>query len=122
MKNIQSNTRQAKRALRVSSRVLDRSDLPRLVVKRSNQHLHAQIIDRSGKVLAAASSLSLPAQPANSTNLSNKTNIAKELGVKLAELAKKAGLSAVVLDRGEYRFHGRIKALVESLNTNGLKI
>lgn len=122
MKNIQSNTRQAKRALRVTSRVLDRSDLPRLVVKRSNQHLHTQIIDRSGKVLAAASSLSLPAQPANSTNLPNKTNVAKELGVKLAEIAKKAGLSAAVLDRGEYRFHGRIKALVESLNKSGLKV
>lgn len=119
MKNTQSSTRQAKRALRVSSRILDRSDLPRLVVKRSNQHLHTQIIDRSGKVLAAASSTSLPA---NLTNKSNKTNIAKELGVKLAELAKKAGLSAAVLDRGEYRFHGRIKALVESLNKAGLKV
>ena len=124
MTNIQSNTRQAKRALRVSSRVLDRSDLPRLVVKRSNQHLHAQIIDRSGKVLAAASSMALShsSDASDKTPSSTKTNIATQLGVKLAELAKKAGLSAAVLDRGEYRFHGRIKALVESLNANGLKI
>lgn len=118
MKNIQSDTRQAKRALRVSSHVLDRSDLPRLVVKRSNQHLHTQIIDRSGKVLAAFSSVALPT---NSTNKTNKTNIAREVGVKLAEIAKKANLTAVVLDRGEYRFHGRIKALAESLNENGIK-
>ncbi len=124
MKNIQSNTRQAKRALRVSSRVLDRSDLPRLVVKRSNQHLHAQIIDPSGQVLAAASStaLSHSSDASDKTHSLTKTNIATQLGVKLAELAKKAGLSAVVLDRGEYRFHGRIKALVESLNKAGLKV
>lgn len=116
MKNIQSNTRQAKRALRVSSRVLDRSDLPRLVVKRSNQHLHTQIIDRSGKVLAAMSS------SRTRGSKTTKTESATELGVKLAEIAKKAGLTAVVLDRGEYRFHGRIKALVESLNKAGLKV
>ena len=122
MKNTQSNTRQLKRALRVSSRILDRSDLPRLIVKRSNQHLHTQIVDRSGKVLAAFSSLSLPAQPANSTNLSNKTNIATQVGVKLADLAKKSKVVAAVLDRGEYRFHGRVKALVESLNDSGIKI
>jgi len=116
MKNIQSNTRQAKRALRVSSRILDRSDLPRLLVKRSNQHLHTQIIDRSGKVLAAYSSTAL--KDAKMT----KTEIAREVGVKLADLAKKGKVSAVVLDRGEYRFHGRIKALVETLNSNGIKI
>ena len=120
MKNIQSNTRQAKRALRVSSRVLDRSDLPRLVVKRSNQHLHAQIIDRSGKVLAAMSS-AVGAQH-DAPSKMTKTEAATQLGVKLAELAKKAGLSAAVLDRGEYRFHGRIKALVEALNKEGVKI
>ncbi|OGD71105.1 hypothetical protein A3A84_04125 [Candidatus Collierbacteria bacterium RIFCSPLOWO2_01_FULL_50_23] len=116
---IKAKTKQLKRALRVSSRVKDRSDLPRLIVKRSNQHLHAQIIDRSGKVLAAFSSTALPA---NLTNKSNKTNIAKEVGVKLADLAKKDNLTAAVLDRGEYRFHGRVKALVESLNEQGVKV
>jgi len=116
MKNIQSNTRQAKRSLRVSSRILDRSGLPRLVVKRSNQHLHTQIIDRSGKVLAAFSSTAL--KDAKMT----KTEAAKEVGVKLAEVAKKNNLTAAVLDRGEYRYHGRIKALAESLNANGVKI
>lgn len=120
MTNSNSNTRQAKRALRVTSRVLDRSDLPRLVVKRSNQHLHTQIIDRSGKVLAAVSSAVGAHRDAPSKM--TKTQIATQVGVKLAEIAKKAGLSAAVLDRGEYRFHGRIKALVESLNKSGLKV
>jgi large subunit ribosomal protein L18 len=113
---IKAKTKQLKRALRVSSRLLDRSDLPRLIVKRSNQHLHTQIIDRSGKVLAAASSTAI--KDAKMT----KTQIAKEVGVKLAALAKKGKVSAAVLDRGMYRFHGRVKALVESLNEQGVKI
>ena len=124
MTNTQSNSRQLKRAHRVSSRVLDRSDLPRLVVKRSNQHLHTQIIDRSGKVLAAFSStaLSHSSNATDKTHSSTKTNIAREVGVKLADLAKKGKIKAAVLDRGHYRFHGRIKALVEALNKEGVKI
>lgn len=118
MKNIQSNTRQAKRATRVRSKILDRSVLPRLVVKRSNQHLHAQIIDQAGKVLAAFSSTAL----SHSSHKSNKTDSARELGVKLADLAAKNKVKAAVLDRGHYRFHGRVKALVESLNKQGIKI
>lgn len=116
MKNVQSNSRQLKRARRVSNLVRERSDLPVLIAKRSNQHLHAQIIDRSGKVLAAFSSTAIKDKKMT------KTLIAKEVGVKLADLAKKSGVSAAVLNRKEYRFHGRIKALAESLNQNGIKV
>lgn len=120
MKNIQSNSRQLKRARRVSNLVRERSDLPVLIAKRSNQHLHAQIIDRTGKVLAAASSVvgAHHDEPSKKT----KTQQAHEVGVKLADLAKKSGVSAAVLNRKEYRFHGRIKALAESLNQNGIKV
>lgn len=113
---IKAKTKQLKRSLRVSSRLLDRSDLPRLLVKRSNQHLHTQIIDRSGKVLAAYSSTLL--KNAKMT----KTEVARQVGVKLADLAGKSKVKAAVLDRGQYRFHGRVKALVESLNEQGVKI
>ncbi len=116
MKNIQTNTRQLKRARRVRSKLLDRSDLPRLVVKRSNQHLHAQIIDKAGRVLAAASSVTIK------DVTGTKTDMARQVGVKLAESAAKNKIKAAVLDRGHYRFHGRVKALVESLNKQGIKI
>ncbi|MEK7524867.1 MAG: 50S ribosomal protein L18 [Patescibacteria group bacterium] len=116
MKNIQSNSRQDKRARRVRSKLLDRSDLPRLIVKRSNQHLHAQIVDKGGKVLAAATSVTLK------DVTGTKTDMARQVGVKLAESAAKNKIKAAVLDRGHYRFHGRVKALVESLNDSGIKI
>ncbi|MFZ2202370.1 MAG: 50S ribosomal protein L18 [Microgenomates group bacterium] len=113
MKTTQSKL---KRAQRVRNRVLDRSDLPRLVVKRSNQHLHVQIIDKAGHVLAAASSVTLK------DVTGTKTDKAREVGVKLAAVAAKNKVKAAVLDRGHYRFHGRVKALVESLNKEGIKI
>ena len=113
---IQNNTiAKAKRARRVRSKLLDRSALPRLVVKRSNRHIHAQIIDKTGKVLATASS-------SNLSDPSNKTDVSRQVGVKLAESTAKNKIKAAVLDRGHYRFHGRVKALVESLNDSGIKI
>lgn len=116
MTTIKSNLSKTKRAHRVRSKVLSRSDLPRLIVKRSLNHLHTQIVDGSGKVLAAASSTSL------SDVKGTKTELAKAVGVKLATEAKKAKVESVVLDRGQYRFHGRVKAMVESLKENGIKL
>lgn len=118
------NTKQENRAHRVRNRIKDRSDLPRLVVRRSNQHLHTQIIDKSGRVLAAFSSTALPhsSDSSDKTHSSTKTDSAREVGVKLAESAAKNKVKAAVLDRGRYRFHGRVKALVESLNDSGIKI
>jgi large subunit ribosomal protein L18 len=39
----------------------------------------------------------------------------------VAERALKANLTAVVFDRGGYRYHGRIKALAEACRERGLK-
>ena len=97
--------------------LLSRSDLPRVMIVRSNQHFYAQIVDGTGKVLAAAGSSS-----AKTTTKANKTEQAKAVGVQLAAKAAKAKVAAVVLDRSFYRYHGRVKAFVESARTNGLKI
>ena len=43
------------------------------------------------------------------------------MGKALAEAAKKAGIEAVVFDRGGYLYHGRVKALAESAREGGLK-
>jgi len=106
------------RARRVSARLQERSDLPKLLVKRSNLNLHAQIIARDGKgtILAAGSTASLK------DFKGTKTEASKTLGVKLADLIIKNKIGAVVLDRAQYKFHGRVKALVESLREKGIKI
>ena len=105
---------QGKRQARIRRRLLLRSDRPRLTVDRSNQHISAQIIDQDGKVICAFRSQALK------SSKTNKTEIATQVGAKLAELAKEKKVSEVVFDRGSYRFHGRVKALAEAVRQSGI--
>ena len=45
---------------------------------------------------------------------------AAAVGKALAEAAKKAGVTAVVFDRGGYLYHGRVKALADAAREGGL--
>jgi large subunit ribosomal protein L18 len=92
----------------------------RLTVHRSNAHIYAQVIDASGsKVLASAST----AEADVKANLKNGSNVkaAAEIGKRIAERAKQAGISNVAFDRSGYKFHGRVKALAEAAREAGLK-
>ena len=91
---------------------------PRLSVHRSGRHIYAQVIDDSaGTTLAAASTLD--------KDLKGKTNATRDgaaaVGKAIAERAKKAGVSAVVFDRGGFLFHGRVKALADAAREGGLE-
>ncbi|MDE2437457.1 MAG: 50S ribosomal protein L18 [Sphingomonadales bacterium] len=87
---------------------------PRLSVHRSGRHIYAQIIDdAAGRTIAAASSLG--------TKAGANTDGAAKVGKDLAEAAKKAGVSAVVFDRGGFLFHGRVKALADAAREGGLE-
>ena len=46
---------------------------------------------------------------------------AAAVGKAIAERAKKAGVSAVVFDRGGFLFHGRVKALADAAREGGLE-
>ena len=48
--------------------------------------------------------------------------LSSTLGELLAKRAKEKKISNVYFDRGGYKYHGRIKALADSLRKNGLKI
>ena len=94
------------------------SGKPRLSVHRSGKHIYAQVIDdAAGKTIVAASTLD--------KDLKGKANAtregAAEVGKALAERAKKAGVSAVVFDRGGFLFHGRVKALADAAREGGLE-
>ena len=94
------------------------SGKPRLSVHRSGKHIYAQVIDdAAGKTIVAASTLD--------KGLKGKAGAtrdgAAEVGKALAERAKKAGVSAVVFDRGGFLFHGRVKALADAAREGGLE-
>ena len=91
---------------------------PRLSVFRSARYIYAQVIDDdAGKTLAAASSR----EPAIAAS-PGKVDAARAVGRALAERARAAGVSAVVLDRGGYRYHGRVRSLAEGAREGGLEL
>lgn len=107
---------QQKRKLRVRSSIHGSSDKPRLSVFKSNLHLHAQLIDDEKRItLASASTLS------EEFGKKNKAS-AKQIGKKIAELAKAKEIKKVVFDRGPYKFHGVVAALAEGAREGGLEV
>ena len=112
-------TREARlrRHRRVRGKIRGSAERPRLLVFRSNRGIFAQLVDDdSGRTLAASSWLDLPKSFKGS-----KTEQATEVGKALAAAAKKAGIEAVVFDRGGYLYHGRVKALADGAREGGLK-
>ncbi|MCC7253746.1 50S ribosomal protein L18 [Hyphomicrobium sp.] len=92
---------------------------PRLSVHRSSKHIYAQIIDDTdGKTLVSASSLEKDLRGSLKTGADKAAAVT--IGKLVAERALKAGVTAVVFDRGGYLFHGRVKALADAAREGGL--
>jgi len=91
----------------------------RLSVFRSSKHIYAQVIDdRKGATVASASSLEKEMRTTLKTGAD--TDAAKAVGKLVAERAAAAGVKDVVFDRGNYLFHGRVKALANAAREGGL--
>ena len=93
---------------------------PRLAVFRSLRHVYAQVIDdEAGATLVSASSLEKEA----GGGLASTGNRAagKAIGQLVAARAKDKGISAVVFDRGGFRYHGVIQAIADGAREGGLE-
>jgi len=107
-----------KRHSRIRLRIAGDADRPRLSIFRSTKFIYAQVIDdRSGRTLASASS-----REASLATGAGKLDAARSVGRAVAQRAKAAGVSAVVLDRGGYRYHGRVRSLAEGAREGGLDL
>ena len=106
--------KKARRIARVRALVRGTSDRPRLTVRRSLAHMYAQVIDDSThKTIAAASDKDVKIK-------GTKTEIATEIGKLIAERAIAKNVKAVVFDRRDKQYHGRVKALADAARTAGL--
>jgi large subunit ribosomal protein L18 len=107
------------RHARIRRKIHGTAERPRLSVYRSNSEIYAQVIDDDrGHTLAAASSLDGDAEVDGET----KTDVARKVGELVAERAKDAGVDTVVLDRGGFRYAGRVQALAEGAREGGLDL
>ena len=90
----------------------------RISVSKSLNNLSAQIIDdKEKKTLVSASSLEKEIKSKKIKKMEKSSLI----GEILAKKAKDKNISEVYFDRGEYKYHGRVKTFAETLRKNGLK-
>jgi large subunit ribosomal protein L18 len=109
-----------RRKMRVRNRIRrSRNPRPRLSVFRSTKHISVQVIDDiQGRTLAAASSLEkdMRAQFPNGGNVAT----AAAIGALIAQRCAEAGIKDVAFDRGQFRYHGRVKALADAARGAGM--
>ena len=85
---------------------------------KSLNNLSAQIIDdKQKKTLVSASSFEKDIKSKKIKKMEKSTLI----GEVLAKRAKEKNINEVYFDRGENRYHGRVKVFAETLRKNGLK-
>ena len=110
-----------RKKFRVSNKVkkVASKDRFRLCIFRSTKNISAQIIDDSKKTtLLSASSIE---KDVKETKTKNKSELSKIVAEKLAKKAQEKKISKIYLDRGIYKYHGRIKIFAETLRENGME-
>ena len=116
MKKINNKTKRKLRNRKKLKKVS--SDRFRVSVSKSLNNLSAQIIDdKLKKTLVSASSIEKEIK----VKKVKKMDKSSLIGEILAKRAKEKNISEVYFDRGEYKYHGRVKAFAESLRKSGLK-
>jgi len=109
-----------RRHARVRKSLTGTAERPRLNVFRSLTGIYAQVIDdHAGHTLASASTVD--GELSEKLKGLKKSEQAKLIGQTVAERAKGKGITAVVFDRGGYRYFGRVKALADGAREGGLQ-
>jgi len=107
---------------RVAYKINKTLKYPKVIIFRSNKNISVQLIDNNTKLtICSSSSLdkSISKEISKSNNKIDMSNIvAKDLSTKI----KSQKIDKVVFDRSGYRFHGRVKAIADTLKENGIKI
>ncbi len=113
--------RTTRRRFRVRNRVRrDAHGRLRLSVFRSNRHIYAQVIDdAAGHTVVSASTMESGVAGAGKVAADRES--ASRVGQLIAERAQEKGISEVVLDRGAFKYHGRVAALADAAREAGLK-
>ena len=110
-----------RKRFRVSNKVkkVASKDRFRLCISRSSKNISAQIIDdANSKTILSASSNEKGMKSANKVN---KTELSKLVAEKLAKKAVEKNIKKIYFDRGQFKYHGRVKIFAETLRKNGME-
>ena len=96
-----------------------KNDRYRLSVSRSLKNISAQIIDdANSKTILSASSNEKGIKSANKIN---KIELSQLVAEKLAKKAGEKNIKKIYFDRGQFKYHGRVKIFAETLRKNGME-
>ncbi|NCO12055.1 MAG: 50S ribosomal protein L18 [Candidatus Pacebacteria bacterium CG_4_10_14_3_um_filter_34_15] len=115
-------TKSDSRKIRVRSKIFGTAERPRLTVYRANKYSYIQIIDDVKEVTLLTMSDMKIRKAVKKTDKLTKTESAIKATEELLVKMKKAKITAVVFDRGQYKYHGRVKAIAEALRNGGIKV
>lgn len=107
-----------RRARRLRAKL--KQNIARLTVHRTPAHIYAQVIKQQqgqSTVIACASTVD---KEVRTMLKGNKTERAKIVGKVLAERALKSGIKTIAFDRSGFKYHGRVKALADSVREAGI--
>ncbi|MBI4970351.1 MAG: 50S ribosomal protein L18 [Candidatus Omnitrophica bacterium] len=109
-----------RRHLRIKKKVYGTSEKPRLSVYRSLNHLIVQFIDDvNQKTLIAFSTQDKEFR--KKIKSTGSIEAATKLGEMFGPKVLQQGIKKIAFDRGGYLYHGRIKAIADSLRKAGLE-
>ena len=113
-------TTSLRKKFRVGNKVkkVAKSDRFRLSISRSSKNISAQIIDdKKQTTLFSASSNEKEVRDLKK----NKTELSIIVAEKLAKKAHTKKITKIYIDRGIYKYHGRVKIFAETLRKNGME-
>lgn len=104
--------KRAGRHARIRAKVSGTAVRPRLAVYKSNKFVYVQLIDDvASKTIAATDSRKVKG---------TTTEGAIAVGTEIAKKAKTAGITAVVFDRGGFKYQGIVAAVADAARAEGL--
>lgn len=107
-----------RRLARIRAKLSGTAERPRLAVRRSLRHISVQVIDDTlGKTLCAAADTELSETDRKGKK---KGEIAVQIGKLIGERAKKIGITKVVFDRRDKKYHGRVRSVADGAREAGL--
>lgn len=109
-----------KRQKRVRAKMFGSATKPRLSFYRSNKNLYVQVIDDE-KAHTMLGLLDKKVVADSKKKLTKTEKAIKAAEVLVASLKDKK-IKTLIVDRGAYKYHGRIKAFVEVLRKNKIKV
>ena len=109
-----------KRVRRIRKKVRGTEARPRLTVFRSNKHLYLQVInDEAGKTIVSSSDMDKSME--KELKGKKKPAVVEAITKDIVSKLKNAKVTALVFDRGPYRYHGYVKMIADKLRESGLQ-